>query len=240
MKSSNQRSAPPSPLALRPALQIIGVALIVTIIGYGGVLLGLWLVPILRIHAFSILAWTVPILSLVMIASMALFLRKHTISWQSLGFHRPTKRLLHLLWQIPVMFIVLIVVQALVAALTQTDPRPGDSGSENLFGEIPPLAVAALAIGIGVLTPFWEEVIFRGVIYGGLRRKFSVLPSLLLAGIVFALAHGYPILLPYMLTLGVTLALLYQFHRTLWASFIAHAVLNCFVVGLTLLTLFAR
>mgnify|MGYP003439623299 CR=1 FL=1 len=234
------KSTPSSPLALRPSLQIIGLALLVTIVGYGGVFLGLWLVPVFRAHAFSILAWSTPVLSLALIAAVGWVLRRHAVSWQSLGFQRPTTRLFHLLWQIPVMFIVLLVAQGLVVLVTQTDPKPAGGGIESLFGAISPLAVGAFVIGIGVLAPFWEEVVFRGVIYGGLRRKFSVFSSLLLAGVIFAVAHGYPILLPYMLTLGVSLALLYQFHRTLWASFIAHAVLNCFVTGLTLATVFAK
>lgn len=44
--------------------------------------------------------------------------------------------------------------------------------------------------------------------------------------LVFALCHGVPILLPYLLALGICLALLREFHGNLWGSFALHMTIN--------------
>jgi len=42
---------------------------------------------------------------------------------------------------------------------------------------------------IGVLAPICEESLFRGFLYSALRRRLSVLPSMLISALVFAGAH---------------------------------------------------
>lgn len=42
---------------------------------------------------------------------------------------------------------------------------------------------------LGVVPAFAEELIFRGVIYQGLREKFGVVSRVLLCGLIFALSH---------------------------------------------------
>ena len=55
----------------------------------------------------------------------------------------------------------------------------------------PAVAVAVTLITTVVLAPVFEELIFRGLLYGSLRTRLGVAPALLLSAAVFALAHGY-------------------------------------------------
>jgi membrane protease YdiL (CAAX protease family) len=52
----------------------------------------------------------------------------------------------------------------------------------------------ALALGVMgnvLLAPFFEEIIFRGLVFGSLRRKFSWTASALISAGVFSALHGY-------------------------------------------------
>ncbi len=42
-----------------------------------------------------------------------------------------------------------------------------------------------------VLTPVFEEIVFRGLLFATLRRRFAVGPAAVLSAAIFAVAHGY-------------------------------------------------
>jgi CAAX protease family protein len=42
-----------------------------------------------------------------------------------------------------------------------------------------------------VLTPVFEEIVFRGLLFATLRRRFAVAPAAALSAAIFAVAHGY-------------------------------------------------
>ncbi len=87
------------------------------------------------------------------------------------------------------------------------------------------------ALGLWVLplalvaAPLFEEFIFRGLIYGGLRRSFGVLPAALASAAIFAILHPPVAVLP-VFVLGVAAALAYERSRSLLAPMIVHAVYN--------------
>ena len=42
-----------------------------------------------------------------------------------------------------------------------------------------------------ILTPVFEEIVFRGLLFATLRRRFAVGPAAVLSAAIFAVAHGY-------------------------------------------------
>jgi hypothetical protein len=86
-----------------------------------------------------------------------------------------------------------------------------------------PLAVVA--------APVFEEFIFRGLIFGGLRRSFGLWPATLASAAVFAIVHPALAIVP-VFVLGVCAALVYERTRSLLAPMIVHAVYNACVIGL--------
>jgi hypothetical protein len=86
-----------------------------------------------------------------------------------------------------------------------------------------PLAVVA--------APIFEEFIFRGLIYGGLRRSFGVWPATLASAAVFAIMHP-PLALVPVFVLGACTALVYERTRSLLAPMMVHAVYNACVIGI--------
>jgi len=98
-----------------------------------------------------------------------------------------------------------------------------------------PLAVTGpwlwiTGFGVVFLAPFGEELLFRGMLYRGLRRGLAVWPAALISAALFSLGHlqgwSFFVLLPPLFCVGVGLALLYERRGSLLASMSAHATFN--------------
>jgi uncharacterized protein len=84
--------------------------------------------------------------------------------------------------------------------------------------------VAMVALG-GLVIPFAEELLFRGVLYGALRRYGPVLAGLVSAAI-FGIAHVWPPLVLFAFLVGVVHAWLRERSGSIWPAVVSHAVVN--------------
>lgn len=90
-------------------------------------------------------------------------------------------------------------------------------------------------LGLTVLAaPLSEEFIFRGLIFGGLRRTLTPLLSALISAAIFAVVHPPLSMLP-VFVLGLCTAWAYQRSQTLLAPMLVHALYNAAVVTALLL-----
>jgi hypothetical protein len=99
-------------------------------------------------------------------------------------------------------------------------------------------ADAALAIISAVVAaPFFEEIIFRGLLFATLRRRFGLLGAGLASALIFAVAHGYGwVGLVSVLWSGVLWAWSYERTRSIVPGMLAHAIVNL-LASLSLLLL---
>jgi ABC-2 type transport system permease protein len=81
-----------------------------------------------------------------------------------------------------------------------------------------------------VAAPLFEEFIFRGLIFGGLRRSFGPWPAMAASAALFAIMHPAVSMAP-VFVLGLVAAWLYDRTRSLLAPMLAHAAYNACVVG---------
>ena len=83
-----------------------------------------------------------------------------------------------------------------------------------------------------VYAPVLEEIAFRGILFGTLRRKFSFAPAAFIGALVFAVAHGYGwIGFLSVLWSGVVWAWGYEKTGSLLPGMLAHALNNLLVSG---------
>jgi membrane protease YdiL (CAAX protease family) len=97
---------------------------------------------------------------------------------------------------------------------------------------------AALAIMSAVLAaPFFEEIVFRGLLFATFRRRFGVVAAALGSSLIFAVAHGYGWAgLFSVLWSGALWAWSYERTRSLVPGMLAHAAVNLLAsLGLLLL-----
>lgn len=166
--------------------------------------------------------------------------RRNRFILVDVGFRRLTPRLFHLLWQIPAAIIVCGSLQGIfLIALTSMGVDTASVGAADdpladIVNLSVPLVVVCLLV-IAVLTPIWEEILFRGAFLDGLTRRFRPSVAIILSAALFAAVHLVPLTFVYLFTLGIALALLRRFHQNLWAPILLHAANNA-LVTLTILT----
>ena len=215
---------------------ILAQLLLVTVLVIGSVVLALLFIPGGRSVALPVLAVTLLVHAVLMLLTLHRGLRRAGSNWHQMGFTTPTTRIWHLLWQIPTIFVLLAAVQGITVALIGDTANAG-GGVDALFAGVGPLLAVAAFVGVALLTPLWEETAFRGLIYGGLRRRLGLLPASILSATAFAMMHGIPLLLPYMFTAGLALAYLREFHTTLWAPVALHVSLNTLATAVALIAI---
>jgi membrane protease YdiL (CAAX protease family) len=83
-----------------------------------------------------------------------------------------------------------------------------------------------LILGISILTPISEELIFRGVIQGELRRAMPEWAAIVIQAVLFAAYHMQPIQSSYVLLPGLLLGLAYYWSRSIWVPIAMHCLFN--------------
>ena len=95
----------------------------------------------------------------------------------------------------------------------------------NNFGQF--LLVSLL---LAVMPAICEELVFRGIIYNGFRRRYNVKISVIFSALLFALIHFSIYKTFYQLILGVVLALLVYYTGTIFYSMVFHFVNNFTII----------
>jgi hypothetical protein len=81
-----------------------------------------------------------------------------------------------------------------------------------------------------ILAPLFEELVFRGLLFAILRRKFRFLPAAMISAVIFGLAHGYGVVgLISVCWSGVLWAWIYEKTGSLGPGILAHAINNLLV-----------
>ena len=99
-----------------------------------------------------------------------------------------------------------------------------------------PIARVAIVVLSVFAAPVFEEFVFRGLIFGGLRRSLGVALSALGSAALFAIVHPPFSMLP-VFVLGLGTAWAYERRKIPVAPMMTHAVYNAVVVGYQLFLL---
>lgn len=100
---------------------------------------------------------------------------------------------------------------------------PEQEDIASAFGALP-VQILLIVIAASVA----EEVCFRGMLFGGLRRRMNKYSAALIAALVFGLLHATTGVsaVPPLIAFGFILALLYEKTGSLWPPIILHALNN--------------
>ncbi len=152
--------------------------------------------------------------------------RRRGIAWADLGL-RPLRRrwivgaTATALFSLPLLTLVNLSIQEAMGS-PQRNPQfdfmaPAGFSWPSLVG---------MLVLAGAVVPFAEELFFRGLLYGWLRRRVGVFTAALLTALLFAVPHGIVWLIPALTALGVILALVYEKSGSLWAATLTHGLFN--------------
>ena len=103
-----------------------------------------------------------------------------------------------------------------------------------MFEDASDTSVAILAFSVAILTPFAEEILFRGFILGMLMKRYSDTQAIVISSLIFAIAHE-----PIAMALAFGGGLLYGWVRirtgSILPGMIAHAIWNGFITIIVIL-----
>ena len=123
-------------------------------------------------------------------------------------------------------------MQILARLAVVVAPPPPDLDFPLLhYLETGPEAVILLLVAVGLLAPLLEEVLFRGLLYSALRKRWRFGPAALVVTALFAALHamqfqGYLPALVGIAALGALLAWLRERTGSLWPPVLVHAGFN--------------
>ncbi len=167
---------------------------------------------------------------IVLVAIYVQVVRVRHATWREIGFRMPPALPLALAPVIALGQLVSVaLINAMVLALTgefnnpQVEAMTGGGG----FSWVNFILMLVVA---GVAAPIVEETFFRGVLYGWLRVRFPVYVAVLVSAAAFAGVHFIPILLPALFVVGVILAVVYEWSKSLWVPIILHSIQNSLAV----------
>lgn len=84
-------------------------------------------------------------------------------------------------------------------------------------------------IAFGILAPLGEELVFRGLVHGNLKKVFPVPAAILLSGLMFGVFHGNLVQGVYATILGWVFAWAYELYGTILIPMAMHGIANLFV-----------
>jgi len=113
-------------------------------------------------------------------------------------------------------------------ALQHSDLWAGLARQQQIY-TLPGFRPWMFALAVGA-APLCEEFIFRGLIFGGLRRSMGALPAIVISAAIFAIVHPALSMLP-VFALGVIAAVAYERSKVLLAPMLVHAIYNAAVLS---------
>lgn len=130
------------------------------------------------------------------------------------------------------LMVVLLVTRqeyVTIAKMLGFSPPNVEQQLVGLFGKGVWGFILALVVTV-VIAPIVEELFFRGFIYGVLRERMSAGWAILLSSAIFAAYHFNLWLVVPIVMLGIALAWLTEWQRSIWPAIICHALNNVLAV----------
>ena len=94
-----------------------------------------------------------------------------------------------------------------------------------------PYATVVLVLTVVLIAPLCEELLFRGAVFGWLRRYLPVVAAAVLSAAVFSAVHRFPPALVVLFVFGVSAALVYQRTGSTLNTFVMHACQNATAIA---------
>ncbi len=157
-------------------------------------------------------------------------LRIRKVSWPNIarliGVEKPP-RSAHLAWTLPafaVYFIAAVVVSLIAANIPGFDV---DQAQDVGFDDVTTIAGYVMAfIGLVILPPIFEEVLFRGYLFGRLRKYSGFWFSTILTSLTFGFVHLQWNVGIDTFVLSIFLCFLREHTQSLWAPILLHSIKN--------------
>lgn len=175
------------------------------------------------------------IYALAVVATYAVIIRRRRGNWGDIGFRTPPLIAVLLtpiifFGQLMALMIVNVILQAIIGSFEnpQTEALTDPSGFSWLN--------FAFVFTVGaIIAPIVEEMIFRGLLYQWLRAHTSAVVAIVVSGAIFSVVHVYPVILLPLFAVGVILAAVFEWTKSLWITIMLHFFQNALAISVLFL-----
>ncbi|MDR1061165.1 MAG: CPBP family intramembrane metalloprotease [Clostridiales bacterium] len=122
-------------------------------------------------------------------------------------------------------YAIIMLALSLIAASGAFASQLQDYEAQMAFA-VPNGNLALSILGIGIITPIVEEIMFRGMITRELETIMSPKLAIVVQGAVFGLYHVQPIQILYAIPLGIYFGFCAYKSRSLWPAVAGHIAMN--------------
>lgn len=149
-------------------------------------------------------------------------LRLRRATWADLGFRKARPNVMALGCGLIILLLGLNLVNNLIWLALGVEVQ-----AEQFSGLLASLEQPALLLIVGILfAPLFEETIFRGFLFGGLRHKWGWTKAALVSSAIFGVSHlSIAAFIP-TFALGFLFSYLYQKSNSIWPGIILHTLIN--------------
>ena len=129
----------------------------------------------------------------------------------------------------PIAFIVFLIASGFIMAVMQAImpsidwTQEQDVGFNNIISN---LDFVLTFLSLVVIAPIAEEIIFRGWLYGKMRRKMSAVPAILIVSLLCGLVHGQWNVGVVVFTMSIAMCLIRELTGTIWGGILVHMIKN--------------
>jgi membrane protease YdiL (CAAX protease family) len=151
-----------------------------------------------------------------------ILLRLRRATWADLGLRKAQPNVMALGCGLIVLLLGLNLVNNLIMVALGVEIQ-----AEQFSGLLASLDQPAIFLVTGILfAPLFEEAIFRGFLFGGLRQKLGWVKAAFISSAIFAVGHlSIAALIP-TFALGFLFSYLYQKSNSIWPAIILHMLIN--------------
>ncbi|MES5925097.1 type II CAAX endopeptidase family protein [Bacillus cereus group sp. MG9] len=193
------------------ALKILGNSL------YAGVLMGLIMAVIFTfvVYLFCI--------------------KRYKLSWKDIGIRKLSWK--DLLWTFVAVISLIVVSIGVLMIMEKLGISFENSKTETIQDDKSIYSFCIAVIGAAVISPIYEEILYRGVFYTFFRDRYGIWGGMLISSTIFTVVHipTYNTL-PVNFLSGVAFAWLYEKTNSILSAMIAHALFNFIAVLLTFMS----
>ncbi|WP_120496592.1 CPBP family intramembrane glutamic endopeptidase [Kiloniella sp. EL199] len=166
---------------------------------------------------------------LILIIIRYFLLKKYNLNWQNLGLVPTTTSWYYRAALLTLPLVVIVgIVNSTVTQLISTDfvnPQLEMLAPQGFKWD----AYILTMIATGIIAPFAEEIVFRGVILGWLDKKLGKYLAILISSFLFGSTHGIPALIPALTVAGIAFSVIVYKSQSLWPAIILHSGFNMFM-----------
>lgn len=175
----------------------------------------------------TMFAASVYLLTLIIVLGVPWWLKKRSTTKAELGLTR-LPSWLDIGLSLPAFFLYFLLTAILsLAAVALIPGYDGAQPQEIGFNQLTNYTEYTLAfLTLVILAPLAEEVIFRGYLYGKLRKTASIWLALPITSLLFAVVHGQLNVGIDVFALSVVLCSLREITGSIWAGVLLHMLKN--------------